>query len=415
VIARYKDCNECLMARVGEQEMRACLEGAMDFAPEKVVAAEAFREAFVEEWLERSAEGGLQLPWEFPFRIRRGEMTVWTGIEKSGKSTVLGFVQVCLMAQGERCLLASFEVPPVKSLKKLSRQVYGGLLVDKRVMDRIQGESPSSNIQSPENDQGPTSRETMISNYRAECRRNALEAFDWLAGRLPGSYPDGATDAGISPKLWIYNHVGIGRWEELLEDIRWARRRHGITQFVVDNFMRLGIVKDDYAQQAEAITAFAAAAIELDCHIHMVVHQNKQEARPGHGSSGSGGKRTVSGAYEIIANAHNIVEVQRDVKKGEKVAELFEQLKVGAVSDTDFANQKRAWDLVADGKFILHAAREGEVQNGSKYLWFLWESQQYADRPPGHESHSPIRFLKMREKAGEREWEELPSNEELGL
>lgn len=393
---RFKDCNECLKAAVAETVMLACLANALDFAPEKVVSAESFREAFLQEWLEGSGqEKGLQLPWEFPFRIRRGELTVWTGIEKSGKSTVLGYVVVCLMAQGERALIASFEVPPVKSLKKMSRQVYGGFLFDPKMVERIERESAGAPTDTREGAYAPR-KEEMLRNYREECRTKANATFDWMSRRL-----------------WMYNHVGIGQWRELLEDMRWARRRHGITQFVVDNFMRLGIVKDDYAQQAEAITAFAAAAIELDCHIHMVVHQNKSEGK--RAGSGESGKRSVSGAYEIIANAHNIVEVQRDVRKGEKVAEVWEKNKIGVISDTERNAELAGLEKIPDGKFILHAAREGEVQNGSKYLWFLWAAQQYADRPPGHALHNPILFLQQ-EKQPELEVKtELPTNEEMNF
>lgn len=372
---RFKDCNECLMKGVSELLMLGCLTGALDFAPEKIVGAEEFREAFLREWFDHVGEAGLQLPWEFPFRIRPGELTVWTGIEKSGKSTVLGYALVCLIAQGERALLASFEVPPVKSLKKLSRQVYGGLLYDPKKVEALAARAASE-----------AERSEALGNYREECREVANEAFNYLA-----------------KSLWIYNHVGIGQWRDLLEDIRWARRRHGITQVVVDNFMRLGIVKDDYAQQAEAITAFAAAAIELDIHIHMVVHQNKSEGK--RSGSGDSGKRTVSGAFEIIANAHNIVEVQRDVKKGERVSELYEKRKIGVIKEEAFEEERKTLESIPDGKFILHAAREGEHQNASKYLWFLWAAQQYADRPPGHELHNPILFLK-RDK--QEELRELP-------
>lgn len=368
---RFKDCNECLQAGVLAEVLKGCVLGARDFAPEKVKSAADFYEEFMAEWFERHLETGLQLPWEFPFRIRMGELTVWTGIEKSGKTTVLGFVLVGLLAQGERALVASFEVTPVRSLKKLSRQAFGGLLFDKRVVDRC-----------------PNAEE--LGTYRASARAAAAETFGWL-----------------SRNLWMYDHVGIGRWGELLDDMRWARRRHGITQFVVDNFMRLGIAKDDYAQQAEAITALAGLAMELGVHIHVVVHQNKSEGQRG----GAGGKRSVSGAFEIIANAHNIVEVQRDEKKGERVSELFEKRKIGQISDSEFNTQKGALDLVPDGKFVLHAQRDGEVQNGSKYLWFLWESQQYADKPPGHREHGALRFVAQALK--QQKQEELPTEEEF--
>lgn len=362
---RFKDCNECLQAGVAAALMEGCVAGAMDFAPEKVVSAETWRSAFMARLFEHPGERGLVLPWDFPFRIRLGEMTVWSGIEGSGKSTVLNFVVVCLMAQGERALLASLEVKPVESLENMARQVFGGLLYDKRMLKRID-----------ERERTAEGVKEALGNYQEVCRGNATAVYDWLA-----------------PKLWIYNHVGIGQWRDLLEDMRWARRRHGITQFVVDNFMRLGIVKDDYAQQAEAITAFAAAALELDCHIHVVVHQNKSEGAKG-GASASG-KRTVSGAFEIIANAHNIVEVQRDVRKGEKTSEAFERHKIGAISDVELSNELAGLGKIPDGKFILHKSRNGERQNGAKYLWFLWEAKQYADRPPEHALHAPISFLRQ--------------------
>lgn len=352
--ARYKDCNECLQAGVLPEVMELCVSQARDFAPVKVKSAAEFEEEFMEEWFEKHIEPGLLLPWEFPFRIRMGELTVWTGIEKSGKSTLLGFVLVALMAQGERALMASFEVTPPKTLKKLSRQAFGGLLYDKRKVDKCENEWE-------------------LNNYRTDAQAEARETFGWM-----------------TRGLWIYDHVGIGNWRVLEEDMRWARRRHGITQFVIDNFMRLGIAKDDYVQQADAITTLTSLAMDLGVHVHVVVHQNKSEGHKG----GSGGKRTVSGAYEIIANAHNIVEVQRDERKGERVSDLWEKRKIKQISDEEFNKLKGLEDLVPDGKFVLHAQRDGDQQNGSKYLWFLWESQQYADKPPGHKENSAIRFVK---------------------
>jgi hypothetical protein len=197
----------------------------------------------------------------------------------------------------------------------------------------------------------------------------------------------------------------------VLDDMRWARRRHGITQFVLDNFMRLGIAKDDYAQQADCMTAITALAMELEVHVHIVVHQNKSE-----GSKSQSGKRSVAGAFEILANTHNVVEVQRDERKAQKVSDLFQELETGNTSQEDFKARKAELDGLPDGKFILHCQRDGEEQNGSKYLWFLWESQQYADKPPGSREHSSIRFVAQAKREEEKTKRlELPTNEELGL
>jgi twinkle protein len=365
----YKDANDCLLAGVPAAEMRYQVEHGRDFAPEKVIAMADREEEFLTWVFERELEPGIALPFEFPFRIRPGEMTVWTGIEGSGKTTLLDFVLVAAIHQGERGFIASFEVPWQQTLEKVNRQALGELLYDKRIVKRC---TPDE-----------------LANYRGVAREQTRRAYRWL-----------------SPNIWFYDHVGIGRWRTLIDDIRWTRRRHGTTQVAIDNFMRLGIAKDDYAQQADAITAFASLAMELGIHIHMVVHQNKTE-----GKKESGGKRSVSGAFEIIANAHNIVEVIRDKSKGEKVSELYEAQKIGAItSEAEFSSKKRALDLLPDGNFTLHKQRNGDVQDGRKYLWFLWESQQYADKPPGHAEHAPVRFVRQPIKPAD-----LPTDEELGL
>lgn len=360
---RFKDANDCLLGGVPREEMKYLVEHAIDFAPTKVVSAAEFEKAFMEEWFDKHLEPGLELPWGFPqFKIRHGETTLWTGIEKSGKTTVLGFLLMALLYQGERALVASFEIKPVKTLKKFSRQAFGDLIFDRDFLDKCKTDEEKA-------------------NYEQTARGDARDTLQWL-----------------SKGLWIYNHTGIGNWRELGDDIRYARRRYGIRQFVIDNFMRLGIAKDDYSQQADAITFFASLAMELDVHIHIVIHQNKSEGTKGNAR----GKRTVSGAFEIIANAHNIVEVQRDEVKGEQVSELYEELKINKIAKAEFDSRKTQLDLKPDGKFILHAQRDGEHQNGSKYLWFLWKSQQYVDVPPGSRDYMPLRFVRMAKKEAER-------------
>jgi twinkle protein len=374
---KYKDANDCLMAGVSAEVMQRYVAGARDFAPGKVKNAGEFEAELIDEWLNKHLDTGLLLPWDFPdFSIRPAELTIWTGIEKSGKTTLLGFCLMSLMAQGERAMVCSFETKARKTLKKFSRQASGVLLYDRRIVDQCRSDEE-------------------LKNYRASATEKIKETSRWLA-----------------KNLWLYDHTGIAHWRTLIDDIRWARRRHGITQFVIDNFMRLGFVKDDYAQQAECITALSALAMELDVHIHLVVHQNKSEGYKGQ----TAGKRSISGAFEISANAHNIVEVQRDVNKGEKVSEVFQDHKIGRINDQEMVDRLNALSDVPDGKFILHAQREGEQQNASKYLWFLWESQQYVSHPKGHPDHMPWRFVDVA-AAADRQAEdgELPTSEEMGL
>jgi hypothetical protein len=182
-----------------------------------------------------------------------------------------------------------------------------------------------------------------------------------------------------------------------MDDMRWARRRLGITFFVVDNFMRLGISKDDYSQQADCAIAFAGLAMELDATIVLVIHQDKDSGKAKNRNKISGNASSASGAHEIGDNAATIIEVQRDDVKGKQMSELWEERKVaeqiGNFNANEFAAKKAALDLKPDGKIILHNQRNGDLQDGSKHLWFLWESQQYVDVPAGHGDHKPIRFV----------------------
>jgi hypothetical protein len=75
-------------------------------------------------------------------------------------------------------------------------------------------------------------------------------------------------------------------------------------------------------------------------------------------------------------------------------------------------------EKVPDGKFVLRAQRDGETQDASKYLWFLWQAQQYVDVPPGHSDHTARRYavaVKPKPHYPEKNGLELPTNEELGI
>lgn len=374
----FKDANECLLAGVAPEALRACLDAARDFAPDKIVAATALEADFLKWVFDREEDAGVGLPFEFPLRFRSGETTLWLGIEKSGKTTLLDFATVAAIGQGERALVCSFEVPWPDTNDKLCRQAFGGLYFDKRLLKKCVDEEQRQSI-------------------RESAREQTLKAHRWLAGNL-----------------WYYVHVGIGQWRTLMEDIRWARRRLGVTWVQIDNFMRLGIPKDDYAQQADAIIQLVSMAMEEGIHLHVVLHQNKSEGKKG----SEGGKRSASGAHELLGNPHNIVEVIRDDKKAQQVSELWEKKKADLITAEAFATELEDLNNKPDGKFILRAQRNGNTQDGSKYLWFLWESQQYVSVPTGHPDHHAINYTneeKFVPRADDLpEKPELPTNEELG-
>lgn len=354
-----KDANEAAMS--GDpgwsERLLEAVDNAREFAPEKIRNAPHYRDALHKLWFDSEEEQGFKLPLEVPFRLRRGECSIWTGHTGSGKTTCLQFCMVGMMSQGERVMIASMETKGVRTIDKMIRQVWG-----KKIYSRSQ--------ELKFKEKGATAEQ--LENLRAACIEDGDEVLRWLDGRL-----------------WLYDHTGIVHWQKLIEAFRWARRRLGINHFVVDNFMRIGILKDDYAQQAEASNQFAQLATELDCHIHLVVHKSKGDKRGGHGTT-----RDAGGAKEISGNAHNYVEIERDEKKGHDVSLVWQEYGAQQIGEAEFKSKLAGLEKVPDGKFILRKQREGEIQDFSKYLYFLYPGQQYSDYEPGHDKHRPRNFIR---------------------
>lgn len=123
-------------------------------------------------------------------KVLRGEVSIWTGYNGHGKSLVLLLVTLVAMTQGERVCIASFEIHPRKTLFRMVRQALGKEL--------------------PEHNE-------------------ITATLDWLVG-----------------KLWIFDRLGTSSPARILEVFRYAYRRYGVQQFVIDSLMKCGIGSDDY-------------------------------------------------------------------------------------------------------------------------------------------------------------------------
>src|SRR5690606_25200736 len=92
----------------------------------KVLSADSWTEALVQSIRHGNELTGAKLPWSKThdhIRFRSGEVTIWQGINGHGKSQVLGQVVLGFAAQNERSCIASFEMKPVLTLKRMLRQV----------------------------------------------------------------------------------------------------------------------------------------------------------------------------------------------------------------------------------------------------------------------------------------------------
>lgn len=189
-----------------------------------------FGEIVFDRWFGTGAkieEPGWSLPEQtfgkFPFKIRQGEMTLVLGKSGKGKTTLLSYITLHLMAQGAKVVVASMEMAPDQTLENYLRQLLGV----KKLPD-----TPSS--------------------YKLYQK-----ALAWLNARC-----------------LILDFRGIIQYRQLLDEFKRAAAL-GWNVFVGDNLNKLGIMEDDMAAHGQAANDFHGFAVGSNVHLFMVNHENK--------------------------------------------------------------------------------------------------------------------------------------------
>jgi twinkle protein len=190
------------------------------------------------------------------FDIRPGELTVWAGINKHGKTTFLTNIMLHLMQEGQKVCIASMEMKPEETMAKMSRQASG---------------SGNPTIQ-------------FIRQFHA-----------WTDNRL-----------------WIYKHMGRVATQRILALVLYARQEMGIDHVVIDSLMKCGIGVEDFTAQKDFVDALSTIARDTGLHIHLVCHMRKGETE-----KTPPDKFSVKGAGEIADMPDNIMIVWKNLRKAE--------------------------------------------------------------------------------------------------
>lgn len=188
------------------------------------------------------------------FDFREGELTVWAGINKHGKTTLLSNVMLNVMQAGQRVCVASMEMKPAETMAKMTRQAGG-------------------------------TGEPAIEFIRRFHR--------W-------------TD----DKLWIYNHLGRVAAARILALALYVRREMKIDHLVIDSLMKCGIGVDDLTGQKDFVDALSTTARDTGLHIHLVCHMRK-----GENEKAAPDKFSVKGAGEIADMPDNVLIVWKNLRK----------------------------------------------------------------------------------------------------
>jgi twinkle protein len=281
-ITGHKDANEAAMSgKYGPREFALDVEDSRTLDPDNLRNASEYAADLWEENNPSAESIGSETPWGIEWRVRPGEVTIWTGWSGHGKSLLLNHVVLHDYAKtGSRVLIASLEMPVGQSMAQLARMAMG---------------------------RNPQDR----------------DATNAVAQYLGGGF-------------WFYDVVGSALWREFMPIFAYAVRRYGIKRIVIDSLLRCGIAEDDYEGQKDFVSALVAFAAEHSIHIHLVAHSRKKDDE-----TKAPGKLDIRGAAAITDLVHNGWSVWRNKARETKI-QAAKQESVNGTVDPEVLNKPGA-------------------------------------------------------------------------
>jgi len=222
-----------------------------------------------------------------------GLLSVWTGINGSGKSTFLGQEMLSAIDQGYKVCVYSGELPAPMFRYWVDLQAAGPSNLNAR-FDQIK----ETDVYSPKKE---------VVEY---IRR-------WY-------YDD----------FFLYDSFGGAGEDSIWEIFEYAYRRYGCKVFLIDNLMTVvlgGNEKDFYRRQSDFVGKAKSFAHHWGVHVHLVAHPRKSEGRLG--------KMDVMGSGDITNRADNVLsthrcdEEERAEYQSDGILDLFKD-RLNGVQDT---------------------------------------------------------------------------------
>jgi len=182
--------------------------------------------------------------------FRPGEVTVWAGYNGHRKSMFTGQVALDLIVQRQRTLIASMEMYPTQTLKRMAQQCYGS---------------------------------SAISD-------------DWA--RRFAKWTDG--------RLWLFDHFGRARPDVVVAVLRYFAEELQGKQAFIDSMMMVCASEESMDEQKQFMTDIVRTAQETGLHLHLIAHCRKPQAG---GEDKPPTKYDLRGSAAISDQAHNVVTV----------------------------------------------------------------------------------------------------------
>ena len=313
----HKDANECLQQGMAGAQFADCLRKAETLRPEEFLTFSEGIELVKEQRRQAAARNGVPegivLPWPkaSQFYMIPGHLTVWTGYGGHGKTTLLSHVLAAALRDpdGERACIASLEMTAEDTVDRLCKQLAGRSTLSDAELD--------------------------------------------------------ALGAAVQDRCVIYHHVGASTIDKVVEIFTFARRRHGVTQLVVDSLMMLGIGFEDYDKQLAVAQRLIAFAREHHCHVHLVIHPRKPSDE-----NKAPGMYDVKGSGGLVDGAHNVVIAWRNKQKFKAQQDALIN---GTLLDPRLADEPDTTITIEKNRLNGWTAMIP--------LWFHADSQQFLEQP----------------------------------
>jgi twinkle protein len=232
-----------------------------------VIPASAYVDVVLDHLSGKLGVSGRPLPWsktQNKISLRPGEVSVWAGINGSGKSLLLNQIILNAIRLGDKACIASMEMKPWRTMERMTRQ----------------------------------------ASMRSHQPESFVRRFhDWLDG-----------------KLWLYDQQGTVKSKRILSVMRYCQdglmhngEKTKVQHFVIDSLMKCGIAGDDYNTQKDFVDELCAFARDTNIHVHLVAHERKGES-----SRKMGDKFSIKGASEIADQVDNVFICWRNKDKEEE-------------------------------------------------------------------------------------------------
>lgn len=273
--------------------------------------------------------------------FNKGETTVWSGNNGSGKSTILSQLSLHAATKGFKGIIYSGELKPQRVKDWLHLQAAG----------------------------------------RQYIKAGKFENSFYV----PQVYSD-VIDIWLNDMIWIYNNKYGNTFTQLLADINEHVTQKGIDYIVLDNLMSLDLDFDDSTQfekQKRFIVSLADAARDLNIHIHLVAHPRK--------ATGFLRKTDISGTADLTNRPDNVIIVHRvnndfiksagDFFDKQTVASMISEyanvLEICKNRDMGYMDELIGTYFEKESRRFLNTRYENPI-----YGWQSVEQQQTIDKDP---------------------------------